>query len=274
MGLQRLTKLDTAVLVHLDKIREASRYLWERGWAERNAGNISLNLEDYVDAFPAGNDLDAFEHLDLSGLPGAAGGRLFYAKGTNERVRELRDPQAVGAIIRIDDDASGYRVLWGNAGRPGFRPTSEFISHLLVHLNRSERNRKHRVVIHTHPIELIAISHHPVYGVDGKALTRKLWGMLPEVRAFVPKGIGLIPYILPGSEALGQASVKAISVHDVAIWAKHGALATGTDALEAFDFIDVANKGAIILLKCLSAGFDPIGMTDPEMEELARVFKL
>ena len=36
------------------------------------------------------------------------------------------------------------------------------------------------------------------------------------------------------------------------LWEKHGAVATGKDLLEAFDFIDVANKGTIIFLKCLS----------------------
>ncbi len=62
--------------------------------------------------------------------------------------------------------------------------------------------------------------------------------------------------------------------HDVAVWEKHGAVATGVDALCAFDFIDVANKGAKLFLKCLASGFEPEGVTPEDMQRLKETFHL
>jgi rhamnulose-1-phosphate aldolase len=58
------------------------------------------------------------------------------------------------------------------------------------------------------------------------------------------------------------------------LWNKHGAIASAENALQAFDFIDVSNKGAIIYLKCLASGFTPLGMTPEEMDELVHVLNL
>ena len=33
----------------ISQIAEVAGYLWERGWAERNGGNISYNITDIVD---------------------------------------------------------------------------------------------------------------------------------------------------------------------------------------------------------------------------------
>ncbi len=58
--------------------------------------------------------------------------------------------------------------------------------------------------------------------------------MLPEVRAFVPRGIGIVPYCMPGSQVMADGTTTQLRHHDVAIWEKHGAVATGIDALQAF----------------------------------------
>lgn len=33
----------------IDKIAEVAGYLWQNGWAERNGGNITVNITEYVD---------------------------------------------------------------------------------------------------------------------------------------------------------------------------------------------------------------------------------
>ena len=33
----------------IDEVAEVAGYLWEKGWAERNGGNISYNVTDAVD---------------------------------------------------------------------------------------------------------------------------------------------------------------------------------------------------------------------------------
>ena len=33
----------------IEKVAEVALYLWEKGWAERNGGNIVVNVTEYVD---------------------------------------------------------------------------------------------------------------------------------------------------------------------------------------------------------------------------------
>lgn len=39
-------EFNTAVLAEIEKVVEVSAYLWQREWAERNGGNISVDLTD------------------------------------------------------------------------------------------------------------------------------------------------------------------------------------------------------------------------------------
>lgn len=59
--------------------------------------------------------------------------------------------------------------------------------------------------------------------------------MIPETRAFCPKGLGIVPYELPGSERLADRTIEQLGDYDVVMWEKHGALAVGEDPVEAFD---------------------------------------
>ncbi len=269
--------LNQAVTNEIAKVSETAQYLWQREWAERNGGNISVDLSDIFGALP--HELSKFPHRHLSmvgdeAFPNTAAGHIFYVKGTGERIRELRDAHLAGCILRIDDDASGYHLLWGGRDNPDFAPTSEFISHVEIILAKQAAGSRDRCVVHTHPLELIALSHHSDYAGDELAYTNACWQMLPEVRAFVPRGIGIVPYCMPGSKAMADQTRDKLLHYDVAIWEKHGAVATGTDALAAFDFIDVANKGAKLMLMCLSSGFMPQGVSAADMQALKQTFNL
>ena len=255
----------------VEKVSEASKLMWEKGWAERNGGNVSVNLTGLV---KVPRELEAYRHVKVTGYPNEAAGMVFFSKRTGERIRDLVLPKEGGCIVRIDDEASGYHVLWEGADIKGGHVTSEFISHLSVHVQNRKVNNSYRSVVHTHPTELLALSHHPKYNKDEAMLNTTLWSMLPEVRAFTPRGVALTPYTLPGSKELAMLTVKGLAKRDVVLWGKHGAIASGKDALEAFDYIDVANKGATVFLKCLESGFTPEGMSEKEMKELARVLKL
>ena len=98
--------------------------------------------------------------------------------------------------------------------------------------------------------------------------------MIPETRAFCPKGLGIIPYEMPSSLKLAEATVEGLKNYDVVMWEKHGVVAIGNDVLEAFDQIDVLSKAAQIYLTAKSMGFVPEGMTDEAMEELKVAFNL
>lgn len=264
--------LNTFITEEIERVSTVSSYLWNRNWAERNAGNISVDFSDQEIDSAAALKTAKYVCLDVSIKEAAQ--MVIYITGTGLRLRDLDEPEKAGALIRIDEAGAGYHILWGGKNEDGFKATSELSSHIRIHIGKKNASSDHRTIIHTHPIELIALSHHPVYGKDEKLFNKTLWSMIPEVRAFVPRGISLIPYTLPGSEKLGELSAKSLMEKDVAIWAKHGAIACGKDIQDAFDYLDVANKGAVIFLKCLSSGFEPEGLTDSELDELETVFKL
>lgn len=228
----------------VEKVAEVAGYLWQKGWAERNGGNITVNVTAYIDgemrAMPA---LAGPEPLGRT-LPHLAG-CWFYCKGTGRRMRDLaRDPMANGSIIRISADGASYEIV---ADVP-IVPTSELPSHLAVHDYLLAQGSSCRAVLHTHPTELVALSHVPKW-LEKDAATQMLWSMIPETRLFCPRGLGIVPYFEPASQALADATIRTLDEgHDVVLWEKHGVLAVDTDIIEAFDQVDVLNKAAQIYL--------------------------
>jgi len=258
-----MQSLPIEVQKELEKVSEIAGYLWDREWAERNAGNISVNLTDYFKSEKPQNVDRVIEFK----FPKEAAGLVIFVTGTGCHLRHLRNRiEEVGAIIAINKHADAYSIVWGG-GKENFRPTSELISHVKIHLFNQENKPLHKAIVHTHPIELIVMSHHS-YFKDEEKFNHSLWKMCPEIRVFVPQGIDCTPYALSGTEALADITIKGLKNRDVVLWEKHGAIATGEDAEVAFDYLDVANKGAKLLLSSWAAGFEPIGLNDGELKEL------
>ncbi len=259
----------TALKKEVEKIAEVAGYLWQNGWAERNGGNITVNITDLVDdemkALPAISDV---KQIGTS-LP-ALKGCYFFCKGTGKRMRDLaRWPMENGSIIRILDDCASYVIIADNA----VMPTSELPSHLSVHARLIEKGSPYKATVHTHPIELIAMSHNKAFmGKD--VLSNLLWSMIPETKAFCPLGLGIVPYALPGSLDLADATLRELEDYDVVMWEKHGVFAKGLDVMDAFDQIDVLSKSAKIYIDAKSMGFEPDGMSQEEMAEMTRAFNL
>ncbi|MBQ8055892.1 MAG: rhamnulose-1-phosphate aldolase [Paludibacteraceae bacterium] len=260
----------SALAHEIDQIAEVAGYLWQKGWAERNGGNITVNITEYVDdeikSLPAISEVKAIG----CSLPHRKG-CYFYCKGTGKRMRDLaRYPMENGAIIRILDDCANYVIIADNP----IIPTSELPSHLMLQDYLIASGSNYKASIHTHPIELVAMSHHPRF-LDAKELTRVLWSMIPETLAFAPLAIGVVPYEMPSSVKLAEATLEQIkNNYDAVIWEKHGIVCVGEDVMSTFDVIDVLNKSANIYMCAKNMGFEPTGMTDSAMTEIQEVFKL
>ena len=217
----------------IDQIAEVTGYLWQKGWAERNGGNITVNVTEYMDDECA------------------------------------REPMQNGSIIRICDDCASYEVI----ADVNVVPTSELPTHLALQNYLLETGSCYKATLHTHPIELVAMSHIQRF-LKGDEMTRVLWSMIPETLAFAPLGIGIVPYALPSSVALAEATLEQIKTHDVVLWEKHGTVAVGQDIMDAFDQTDVLCKAANIYMCARSMGSEPDGMTAEQMKEVQDVFKL
>ena len=197
-------------------------------------------------------------------------GAYFFCKGTNKRMRDLaRFPMDNGSVIRICDDCQSYEII---TDKP-VKPTSEIKAHLSVHNHFVGKGSDYKAVLHTHPIELVAMSHNPAF-LKKDVLTRLLWSMIPETKAFCPRGLGIIPYKIPGSVELADSSLEELDDYDVVMWEKHGVLAVGDDILEAFDQVDVLTKAAQIYIAAKNMGFEPTGLTDEAIPEMSIVFNL
>ena len=253
----------------VDKVAEVAGYLWQKGWAERNGGNITVNITEYVD--DEIRALSAISEVYQIGttLPNLKG-CYFYCKGTNMRMRDVaRWPMENGSIIRVLDDCASYVII---ADHP-VKPTSELPSHLSVHNDLLSKGSSYRASIHTHPIELVAMSHNPKF-LEKDVATKLLWSMIPETKAFCPRGLGIVPYTLPGSVELANATIRELTDYDVVMWEKHGVFAVDVDVMQAFDQIDVLNKSALIYIAARNMGFEPEGMSDEQMKEMSVVFNL
>ena len=259
-----------ALRAEIEKVAEVAGYLWKKGWAERNGGNITVNITEHVDEamremkaiagpFPIGKKLPSLK------------GCWFYCKGTGKRMRDLaRAPMENGSIIRILPNCESYEIVADNP----VMPTSELPSHLAVHDYLLAKGSPYRASLHTHPIELVALTHSR-YWLDKDTATHMLWSMIPETKAFCPRGLGMVPYMLPSSVELADATIRTIDEnYDVVMWEKHGVFAVDVDIMDAFDQVDVLNKAAQIYIAAKAMGFEPEGMTDAQMKEMSVAFKL
>lgn len=259
-----------ALAKEVNDVAEVAGYLWQKGWAERNGGNITVNITDQVD--------DAIRAMPAIAAPLAIGltlpnlkGCYFYCKGTNRRMRDLaRWPMDNGSIIRILDDCAHYEII----ADKNVKPTSELPSHLAVHNYLIGKGSTYKASVHTHPIELVAMSHNPKF-LEKDVLTNILWSMIPETKAFCPRGLGIVPYMMPSTNELAEATIKTIDDnYDVVMWEKHGVFAVGENVMEAFDMIDTLVKSAIIYMDAKCMGFEPDGMSQEQMKAISKTFNL
>lgn len=219
--------------------------MYHHGWDERNGGNVSLLLEEadvapYVDvntilrAIPTGFD-----------APSLAG-KYFLVTGTGKYFKNVQyDPAANLGLIRIGTDGKTAELLWGYSDGGCF--TSELPAHLMSHVARLKINPKNRVVMHCHPANLLAMTY--VHDLNEREFTRTLWQMCTECIVVFPDGVNVLPWMVCGTNEIGEATAKKMATARLVVWAQHGIYGVGTDLDEAFGLIETAEKGAEIYMK-------------------------
>lgn len=261
--------LNEKIKTIISEIAEVAQYLWEKGWAERNAGNISVNI---TSLFPR----TTYYFDDCSVIPLSQDFPLlkmniFLLTATGVRMRDLaKAPEKGLCLAQVDATGRGYKMAEFHSGLPSRQkhtPTSELPTHMAIQemLKRSQPEMK--ALVHAHVPEFIALSQIKEFKSTA-ALNKMLFGMHPETKMFVPKGVGFVPYSLPGTESIASATVKELELHPVVVWEKHGLLGTGSSVIEAFDTMDLLTKSAKIFLLCKNAGYEPEGLTDKQIEDL------
>jgi rhamnulose-1-phosphate aldolase len=227
------------------KIADIAGILWEKGWAEGSAGNISVNVTEQYPGIHL--DFRTFPMIALKTEYPSLAGNFIFITTKGSRMRQLAtEPGKFICLIKISQAGDAYQLLFEDPENPN-DPSSELLSHLAIHNYLVEERPDFRAIVHCHPDELIILSHHTDFK-DESTLNEAILGLHTETGFFIPKGMGLVPLNEPGSQDLASATLEKLQEHQVVLWKNHGSMAIGKDVNEAFDMIDLMNKAARIYL--------------------------
>lgn len=252
---------------YLKDISHVARCLYSRGWAEANAGNISVRLsqKEHIS-----NYIGVSQEIPLETPLDILKEEWFLVTSTGSRMRDIEhDPEKGVCLVNILEDGSGIRVFQLAEGEPCQLPSSELPSHLAIHQMLRKKNRPEKSVIHTHCTELIALNHIKDL-LDEESINRLLYSMHPEIQILLPDKIGFIPFTMPGTFEIAEKTVKKFESHRIVLWEKHGCLAIGENIPAAFDLIEIVAKSAKIFFTLKNSGVEPEGLTKSQLEKLKK----
>ena len=243
--------------------------LYRLGWDERNGGNLSYLLYD-EDIEGYLNTDEVIREIPMSFDASEIAGRIFLVTGTGKYFKNVQyDPENNLGIVRIAKSGNVCELLWGF--RDGGKFTSELPAHLMSHMTRLRRDPAHRVVMHTHPTNTIAMSL--ILGPGEREFTRALWKMQTESIVVFPEGVGVLPWMVCGTNDIGIATAKKLEDTRLCVWTTHGIYGTGRDLDEAFGLIETVEKAAELYM--LTVGQQRRNeIKDNELRDLAAVFGL
>ncbi|WP_018665241.1 rhamnulose-1-phosphate aldolase [Heyndrickxia acidiproducens] len=258
--------------IHSRYVKEVAKItyqLYDHGWDERNGGNVSYLLtKDEIAPFEDTGKVWRNIPIQFDGKELA--GKYFLVTGTGRYFRNIIDfPERDLGLVRIAEDGKSVDLLWGFADNG--LPTSEFPTHLMGHQTRLQQDNNQRVIMHCHPTNLIAMTF--TQPLDEKALTKILWKMQTESLVVFPEGVGVLPWMVPGTVAIGEATADKLKHFRSVIWPQHGIFASGTSIDEAFGLIETIEKAAQIWT-CVQAQGGKIQqeITDRQLNDLAKAF--
>ena len=249
----------------VEMIRTATN-MYGHGWDERNGGNISLlldeaDLKEYLDMRPVRVLETGFAAPELAG-------KCFLVTGTGKYFKNVQyAPDVNLGIVRLTDGGTKAELLWGFSD--GGKFTSEFPAHMMSHIARLKADPANRVVMHCHPANLLAMTY--VHDLDEKAFTRTLWQMCTECIVVFPDGVNVLPWMLCGTNEIGEATAKKMETARLVVWAQHGIYGAGRDLDETFGLIETAEKAAEIYLKIAHLPLKQT-ITDEQMHLLEQRF--
>ncbi|WP_099224703.1 rhamnulose-1-phosphate aldolase [Listeria costaricensis] len=242
--------------------------LYRLGWDERNGGNISYLLteeevSDYLDTSKVIREIPMI--FDASELKG----RYFIVTGSGKYFKNVIDePEVNLGVIRVAEDGRHVELLWGL--KDGGRPTSELPAHFMSHIERLKVDPEHRIIMHNHATNIIAMTF--THDLSEKAFTRTLWQMCTECIVVFPEGVGMLPWMVPGTDEIGTATAAKMKEYRLVIWPHHGIFGAGKDMDEVFGLIETAEKAAEVYTLVQAQGGIKQTITDQELRDLAAAF--
>ncbi len=195
----------------LDTICEVLKLSYQKGWISTRDGNASFRraTENHMYITPSGVRK---QHL----YPELFIKLKFTQQEETQIKRDIKMPWE--NVQRIEDDFSVNAI--------GLNPSGELPLHYLLQRNID----KNRVVLHLHPTYIISAMYA---GLDLQYIAQEF----PEINRYSRVGPS-VPQIAPISGSLGLAVEEAMKDADIVGMDRHGVVATGQTAWEAFEHIE------------------------------------
>lgn len=259
----------------LIEFEKTASNMYRLGWDERNGGNISYLLKEeevkeYLDTDRVLRKIP-FAGIRKSSLDARPlAGKYFLVTGTGKYFKNVEsDPETNTGIFRISQDGTCAELLWGY--KDGGRFTSELPAHLMSHMARLAVDPENRVVMHCHPTNILAMTY--IHPLDEKSFSHTLWTMSTECIVVFPEGVGVLPWMLCGTDEIGVATAKKMHDFRIVLWTNHGIYGAGKTLDETFGLIETVEKAAQIYNVI---GNRPIlnNITDEDMAQLIHIFKI
>ncbi|RKQ32544.1 rhamnulose-1-phosphate aldolase [Oceanobacillus halophilus] len=243
--------------------------MWKLGWDELNGGNISSLLTE-EEVSPYLDITYVLRTIELDFPVVELAGKYFLVTGSGKYFRKvIENPEECLALLRVTADGKNVEVFWGLSD--GGRPTSELASHFMSHIERLKHDPNHRVIMHTHATNLIAMTF--THDLDEVSFTRTLWQMCTECLVVFPEGVGILPWMVPGTSEIGRETAKKMNEFRLAVWPHHGIFGAGKSIDEAFGLIETVEKAAKVynLVHAHQGGAKQV-ITDQQLLDLAKAF--
>ncbi len=251
----------------VEEMKKTTANMYRQGWDERNGGNISymldekevgeyLDLNNVIRTIPSG--FDATELI----------GKIFIVTGTGKYFKNVQDdPENNLGIIRVAKDGTTMELLWGYSD--GGRFTSELPAHLMSHMARLSVDPENRIIMHCHPTYTLAMNY--CHELDEKKLTHTLWETCTECMVVFPDGVGVLPWMLCGTNEIGEATAEKMKEFRLVVWGLHGIYGAGKNMDEAFGLIETVEKAAQLYM--ISAHLPRINtISDKDLQIIAEGF--
>lgn len=250
-------------------IINACNTIYDVGWGENHAGNLSYRLtaeeiETYI-----GKEWDSERRYSLEKACPQLGDQFFLVTASGSPFKNVKHkPDVHLGVIHLFEDGSGYEIIWGF--HENRKPTSELPTHLLCQSERLLVDPDHRIVLHCHPTYTIAMTF--IHELDQRDFTRTMWSLNSECILVFPEGIGLLPWMVCGNSEIGWESAVKMREFRIVLWPHHGILAAGKSVDAALGLIETVEKAAQVYV--VTEGKVRQCMTEGQIVELAKAFNL
>ena len=253
----------------LDKASQTANQIWLYGWAEANAGNMSIRLDKarLPSNFSRSSNWNSIGHK----FP-LITNEFFLVSATGSYLKNFKSrPKENLGVIQIDSSGSRYRIVWGFEN--GGKPTSELFTHLFIHSVRKKiQDGCDKVVLHIHSPFIITLCL--INSLSTKKISQLFWHTHPESILAFPEGIGFVPFEIPGSLELAKKTAELFKKHHACIWQFHGIIACGQDLDKTIGLIEIIEKLSRIYITALSAGGIHKKLTKKQVLQIADRFHL